>query len=104
MDDPNTDPKPRKLTKAECGRLGGNTTKARHGREHYVRAGKLGFAKLAKSLGYMCGSRLGALQQLRRAGKMRDTPEQARAQAEASAWAESYLDEHGVEPEASDHD
>jgi hypothetical protein len=34
MDHQDTDPPPRKLTKAECGRLGGNTTKARHGREH----------------------------------------------------------------------
>ena len=40
---------PKKLTKAECGRIGGNTTKARHGREHYVRAGKLGFAASARA-------------------------------------------------------
>jgi hypothetical protein len=48
-DDHQAEPQPRKLTKAECGRKGGNTTKARHGREHYVRAGKLGFAASARA-------------------------------------------------------
>jgi len=68
MDDPNTDPKPRKLTKAECGRLGGNTTKARHGREHYVRAGKLGFAKLVGTR--FGGARTSTVAHLIAAGKL----------------------------------
>jgi hypothetical protein len=40
---------PRKLSKAECGRLGGLTTKERHGTEHFRRAGKLGFAASARA-------------------------------------------------------
>jgi len=101
MDHQDADQPPRKLTKAECGRLGGNTTKARHGREHYVRAGKLGFAALSRTLGFMGGSRRGALRQLRRAGKIRDTPEQLRAQADAQTWLETYLDEHTIDPETT---
>ena len=60
-------PRP-KLTKAECGRLGGNTTKARHGREHYVRAGKLGFAKLVGTR--FGGARTSTVAHLIAAGKV----------------------------------
>ena len=35
-------PKPKKLTKAEAGRLGGLRTKQRHGTAHFRRAGSLG--------------------------------------------------------------
>ena len=40
---------PRKATKAEAGKKGGETTRDRHGREHYVKAGKLGFAASARN-------------------------------------------------------
>lgn len=98
------DPAPRKLTKAECGRLGGLQTKERHGTEHFRRAGKLGFAALAHARGFMGGSRLGALQLLRRKGRITDTPTEARAQADAIAWAETYLEQHTIDPEDTDHD
>lgn len=103
-DDHRAEPAPRKLTKAECGRLGGLRTKERHGTEHFRRAGKLGFAALAKHRGFMGGSRLGALQLLRRKGRITDSPADARAQADALAWAETYLDQHTIDPEGIDHD
>ena len=69
-------PPRRKLTKAECGRLGGQQTKARHGTEHFRRAGALGFAALAKQRGYFGGSRLGALKWLIRKGHIKVSPEE----------------------------
>ena len=57
---------PKKLTKAEAGRLGGNTTKRRHGTEHYRRAGKLGF--LATVARPWQGDREGYLRWLRANG------------------------------------
>jgi len=100
----NGNPPPRKMTKAEAGRLGGEPTEARHGTEQFRRAGKLGFAALARARGYTGGSRLGALQWLRRTGRITDTPAQAQAEADARAWVESYLDAHLIAPEVSDHE
>src|SRR5262249_45031938 len=42
---------PRKLTKAEARRLGGLTTKRRHGTEHFRRAGSLGGKALLQKYG-----------------------------------------------------
>jgi hypothetical protein len=61
---------PRKLTKSEAGRLGGMTTKERHGIEHYRAAGKLGFEALAKRFGYAGGARKGAVLWLQGRGKV----------------------------------
>jgi hypothetical protein len=81
MDHQDADPPPRKLTKAECGRLGGLRTKERHGREHYVRAGKLGFAAAART--HAAGNRKYNLDWLRARGKIQPppkiTPEEATA-------------------------
>ena len=104
MSDHQDDQPPRKLSKAECGRLGGLQTKARHGTEHYRRAGKLGFQALARQRGFMGGSRLGALQWLRRKGKITDTPAQAQAEREAREWAEGYLEQHLIDPEDTTND
>ena len=52
------------LTKAEAGRLGGKATVRKYGHEHMRRIGKAGFQGLARKLGYMGGSRLGAIQWL----------------------------------------
>ena len=90
---------PRKLTKSEAGRKGGQTTRDRHGRDHYVRAGKLGFAALAKARGYFGGSRLGALRWLIRTGQIRMGADELRRYAEAEAWAEGYIEAHGIDPE-----
>lgn len=35
----------KKMTRAEAGRKGGNTTKERHGQEHYQKIGKVGGVK-----------------------------------------------------------
>jgi hypothetical protein len=42
---------PKKLTKAEAGRLGGLRTKQRHGTEHFRRAGRLGAAAILAKYG-----------------------------------------------------
>ena len=42
---------PKKLTKAEAGRLGGLRTKQRHGSEHYRRAGALGAKAVLEKYG-----------------------------------------------------
>jgi hypothetical protein len=60
----------KKLSKAEAGRLGGRATLAKYGPEHFRRLGQLGFAALARRLGYAGGSRLGALQYLTGKGKV----------------------------------
>ena len=98
MDHQGTDPPPRKLTKAECGRLGGNTTKARHGREHYVRAGKLGFAKLVGTR--FGGARTSTVQHLIAAGKLAG---QGDPEASAAALRRLHAQVTGRE-EAPDHD
>jgi hypothetical protein len=61
---------PKKLTKADAGRRGGNSTKARHGREHYVKAGKKGF--LATVARHWQGDREGYLRWLRANGYLAD--------------------------------
>jgi hypothetical protein len=58
------------MTRQQAGRLGGLRTVERHGREHMARIGALGFAGLARSLGYAGGGRHGALIQLTRSGKL----------------------------------
>ena len=80
----------RKLTKAEAGRKGGQTTRDRYGREHYVRAGKLGFQALAKARGFMGGSRLGTLQWLYRKGKLRVSPEDLQRYREAQEFFDQF--------------
>lgn len=85
----------RKLTKAEAGRLGGRATLARHGTEHFRRLGALGFAALAKKLGYAGGSRLGALQQLTSRGKI--PQHNPKANAEAEAFFRDFLDKFDPE-------
>jgi general stress protein YciG len=40
-----------KMSKAEAGRLGGQVTKERHGREHYEKIGKAGGQKTVKRHG-----------------------------------------------------
>jgi hypothetical protein len=39
---------PKKMSKSEAGRIGGMTTKKRHGVEHYRAIGKQGFAEMAR--------------------------------------------------------
>ena len=41
LPDPPVDPKPRPLTCKEMGAMGGRTTSARYGTEHYQRLGKM---------------------------------------------------------------
>jgi len=66
-----------KLTKAEAGRKGGEETVRRHGIAHMQKIGKAGFQAYARKLGFMGGSRLGAVQRLTRMGKFPGlTPEQ----------------------------
>ena len=65
------------LTKAEAGRLGGKATVRKYGPEHMQRIGKAGFQAFARKLGYMGGSRLGAIQWLQRKKKF---PSQTPAQ------------------------
>ena len=72
MTEQHDDQPPRKLSKAECGRLGGLQTKARHGIEHFRRAGRLGFAAAAKR--HAAGNRKYNLQWLRNRGKMATPP------------------------------
>ena len=56
----------KKLTKAEAGRRGGLATVRKYGPEHMRTIGKAGFQAFARKLGYMGGSRLGAIQWLQR--------------------------------------
>ena len=56
----------RTLSKAEAGRKGGKSTVRKYGVEHMRKIGKAGFQAFAKKLGYMGGSRLGAIQWLQR--------------------------------------
>jgi hypothetical protein len=71
------------MTPQEMGRRGGKATVARHGREHMARIGALGFAALARRLGYAGGARKGAVAFLQRSGRLAPiavaTPEQLRA-------------------------
>lgn len=60
----------KKLTKAEAGRKGGKATVRKYGVEHMRKLGKAGFIGLSKKLGYMGGSRLGAIQWLIRKKKL----------------------------------
>ena len=89
---------PKKMSKADAGRKGGQTTKARHGTEHYRRAGKLGFAAAAKA--HAAGNAKYNLEWLRARGKIatppEKTPEQRRAALEAL-----YREIHGTEPEGA---
>lgn len=89
---------PRKLTPAEAGRLGGNQTKARHGREHFVRAGKLGFAASAKA--HAAGNRKYNLEWLRARGKLA-TPRPLSPDERRAAPAALYRQIHGTEPEGT---
>ena len=73
MNDHQDDSAPRKLSKAECGRLGGLQTRERHGTEHFRRAGKLGFAAAARH--HAAGNRKYNLDWLRARGKMPAPPE-----------------------------
>lgn len=73
-------PRKRKLTKSECGRLGGQATVRRYGSGHMSAIGKAGFQAFAKKLGYMGGSRLGAIQWLQRKGKFPGLTPQQHAQ------------------------
>ena len=57
------------LSKAEAGRKGGKSTVRKYGVEHMRKIGKAGFQALARKLGYMGGSRLGAIQWLQRKKK-----------------------------------
>ena len=71
------------LTKAEAGRLGGKATVRKYGPEHMRRIGKAGFQAFARKLGYMGGSRLGAIQWLQRHKKFPgQTPAQHKAAQE----------------------
>lgn len=78
-----------KETAREAGRQGGRCTLARHGREHMAEIGRLGFASLARKLGFMGGARRGALVQLLQAGKLRDLGPDPRPALE---WAHRVLD------------
>jgi hypothetical protein len=65
--------RPKKLTKAEAGRLGGKSTVRKYGPEHMRRIGKAGFAALRKKFGWNAdpcrGAGRGAIQWLQRQGK-----------------------------------
>ncbi|MBV8314184.1 MAG: hypothetical protein JOZ53_04540 [Planctomycetaceae bacterium] len=59
------------LSPRERGRKGGRATLAKYGHAHFQALGKLGFAALARKLGYVGGSRRQALARLVAAGKLR---------------------------------
>jgi len=111
---------PKKLTRAEAGRLGGLKTKQRHGPDHYRRAGRLGakallakygpehfrqigkagFLALAKRIGLwnprdVQSSRSRAIDFLSRAGKMspRWKPLTEQEQADLDAWVDATFEE-----------
>src|SRR5947209_16601672 len=75
------------MSKAECGRLGGRATVARHGTEHMRAIGKAGFRGLVRYLSkrYQGASRREAVARLVAAGKVRDRlgPRMSDAEAEA---------------------
>jgi hypothetical protein len=80
------------LTKAEAGRKGGKSTVRKYGVEHMRRIGKAGFQAFAKKLGYMGGSRLGAIQWLQRQRKF--PPAQTPAQQIADQqWFEETMEQ-----------
>jgi hypothetical protein len=70
-----TPKKPRKLTKAEAGRIGGKATLAKHGTEHFRTIGKAGFAALRRKFGFMGGSGRGALRWLNKQGRIPAAPD-----------------------------
>jgi hypothetical protein len=78
-------------TAAAAGRKGGASTFARYGRSHMQAIGKAGFAAFAKRLGYMGGSRLGAIQRLQRLKRFPParTPDQAAADQQ---WFEETME------------
>ena len=80
---PANSPRPKAAARA------GKTTKDRHGTEHSVRAGKLGFAALARQRGY-AGGTAKRPPVAHRAREDHASPDLAKAEAEAIAWAESY--------------
>jgi hypothetical protein len=91
--------RPKKLTKAEAGRLGGKSTVRRHGPEHMRAIGKAGFAALRRKFGFNLtdpanGGGLGALRWLRRQGKIRGETEaqQLRAIAEFEQLIQEIFD------------
>lgn len=68
--------RPKKLTKAEAGRLGGKSIVRKYGPEHMRAIGKAGFRALRRKFGFNLtdpanGGGLGALRWLRRQGKIR---------------------------------
>ena len=89
------------LTKAEAGRFGGKATVRKYGPEHMRRIGKAGFQGLARKLGYMGGSRLGAIQWLQ---ARRSFPGMTPAQhAAADAMFDELMEQSSPsEPEEED--
>ena len=101
MTDHQDDQPPRKPTKAECGRLGGLQTKARHGTEHFKRAGKLGFAAAARN--HAAGNRKYNLEWLRARGKMAAPPELS-PEEKCAALLALRAQILGAHQEDTDHD
>src|SRR5262249_26250119 len=64
--------KQHKLSRTEAGRLGGNQTKKRHGRQHFVAIGRKGF--LATCRKHYRGDRRAMLNELIRRGLMAMDP------------------------------
>jgi len=94
---------PKKLTKAEAGRLGGNTTKARHGRDHYVRIGHLGFNQLVARR--FAGRRPAALDHLEAQGKIPPArPSTSPEAAEALRRFHAEVMARQAQQEGIDHD
>jgi hypothetical protein len=62
--------KRRKMSKAEAGRIGGKTTKKRHGIEHYRAAGRKGF--LVTVARHWHGDKAGYLRYLQALGNLAD--------------------------------
>jgi hypothetical protein len=59
----------KKMSKAEAGRIGGMTTKKRHGIEHYRAIGKVGFDAMARK--HTGNVRKAAVQWLQSQGKLK---------------------------------
>jgi hypothetical protein len=90
------------LTKAEAGRLGGKSTVRRYGKEHMRTIGKAGFQAFARKLGYMGGSRLGAIQWLQRKKKF---PGMTPAQYEAhQAMFEDLMEQLAPQDQPEEED